>query len=179
MTRLRWLLVAFWVFVGVMLVWQFSSYNSSVDRELKEHPKQEHFFYGGAADQYTKPAAPEVNPNADVREVDYQVKAHTPSAGSAVATIFLKNVGSKKAIDVQVFVRPYRGSIPADAEQGGNSQPLTDDNYVSQLGQWVTFPDIPPGQIVSQTYTFTEQSDYRPGNNPDPKIVFQTEKDKP
>jgi hypothetical protein len=188
MTRMRWFLVGFWAFVALMLAWQFSSYDTAVDRQLAEHPKQEHYYYNGSASPFgTTPdeQGGGANPNvhvADVRQTAYQTEADVPNPGMTTATVVVKNQGNTKAVSVQVYVRPYRGGQVGggDLRGGGNpSGPLSDEDPYAQLGQWVSFPDLAPGESASEKATFTTLPGLRPGPNPNPKIVFETEKPKP
>jgi hypothetical protein len=55
-------------------------------------------------------------------------------------------------------------------------EPLSDGDPTSQIGQWVTFPDIPPGESRTATAVFLSKQGVNPGANPSPEILFQSEK---
>jgi hypothetical protein len=187
MSRTRWLIVAFWVFIGGMLWWQFNSYNTAIDVKAKEHPTQEHFFANGSPNpdgsmpKPTPSATNPIAPAADVEQVSYSVQKDTPGTGSATATIVLKNQGNAKAVGVEVFLRPYRAAPSTDVNARGISGngALSEDDPVSQMGQWVTFPDLAPNESATQSVVFTEHQGLEPGGNPTPKIVSATEQAKP
>jgi hypothetical protein len=63
-------------------------------------------------------------------------------------------------------------------EDVGAPKPLPDNDPASQFGQWVTFPDIAPGQSASGSVVFLNKGTMKPGSNPDPEIVFETAKPK-
>jgi hypothetical protein len=56
---------------------------------------------------------------------------------------------------------------------------LSDSDPTSQVGQWVAFPDLAPGESSTRDVVFLGRTDVKPGANPNPEIQFQTEKAKP
>jgi hypothetical protein len=177
---MRYAIISFWVFIGVMLCWQFYSYNASLDREQVEHPKQQQFFFYNT-NTNTNPAIPNTPrvAGADLRQVLYTVEINKPSTGQFTCHVTIKNVGNGPAKDVQVWVRPYRGTFVGDEDNGHsyNSGPLSDADPAAQFGEWLHFPDLGPGESASRDITFFGRGDLRPGNNPNPQILFS--KDKP
>jgi hypothetical protein len=178
MTPIRKLIVAFWIFIVCMLLWQFYSYDRGV-REAAARTPQEHFFFYPT--KTVAPSAPVQAPRdgADVEQTGFSVQAKTPNAESFSCVVTLKNVGNAKATGVQVSVRPYRGISLGD-EDAGHTTPgiLSDSDPVSQIGQWVTFSDLAPGESSTQTVVFLSRGDFMPGTNPKPDIIFQSEKAK-
>jgi len=180
MTVTRKLIIAFWIFIGIVLVWQFYSYNQGMTQEAIEHPKQEHFFFyhSNAVATAIAPAKPE-HGKAIVRQSAFQVQQNTPGHGSFTCSVTLKNTGDTKAVNVEVHVRPYKGITLGDEDLGHSSlAPLSDSDPTSQIGQWVTFPDIPPGESRTETAIFLNKAGVNPGGNPDPEISFESEKPK-
>jgi hypothetical protein len=94
--------------------------------------------------------------------------------------VTLRNKGNAKAVGIQVSVRPYRGISKGDEDVGHTDLSLlSDSDPISQLGQWVTFPDLAPGESSTRNVVFVSRNDVSPGTNPNPEIQFQTEKTKP
>lgn len=182
MTRTQKLIALFWVFIGGMLIWQFSSYNHAVVQQAIDHPKPAHYFFDGSSQQPDS-VAPSLRA-ANVQQIGFLTQNDTPSAGSFTAQVILKNVGNTKATGVQVFVRPYRGILvnPNGRQRSNddfNTLPLSENDPLSQFGQWVTFPDLDPGQENTQNVIFLSRSGIGPGKNPQPQIIFETERAKP
>jgi hypothetical protein len=176
MTPLRWLILFFWIFVAAMLIKGFMDSESHRKQEAIEHPKQEHFFFTPLPGQ-PAPVAP--NPNADVRQVGFGVQPETPP-GSFTCVVTVKNLGSKKAANIQEKVRPYRGSTVGNMETGHTGFHHIDENDpLSQLNSWVTFPDLAPGESSTQSVTFLNQFNVNPGKNPQPEINFDADKTVP
>ena len=154
----RTLTVAFWTFLFVMLVWQAHNYNSQVEAEAKIHPEKHYFYNPKATAAATQPkvSAP------DVRQVAYKVIPHSPQPGNFTVQFTVKNVGNVAATAIQVKVRPYRGIMNGDDDNGnarpnGGVGPISDDDPVSQFGQWVALPDLAPGQSSSNSAVFVDQ----------------------
>jgi len=181
MTLIRKLIIAFWIFIGCALLWQFYTYNQGLKEAAITHPQQEHFYFFNT-NTAASPAAP-IRPKregADVQQIRFLVEDNAPATGSFTCHVTLKNVGNAKAVGIQVSVRPYRGIIRGDEDMGHTDMStLSDTDPISQFGQWVTFPDLAPGQSSTQSVIFISRSDARPGTNPNPDILFQTEKAKP
>ena len=179
MTPIRKLIVAFWIFIVCMLLWQFYDYNQGLKEAAVEHPQQEHFWFTNSV--ATAPAAPAQpkRDGPDVQQTGYSVEDNAPSAGSFTCHVTLKNKGNAKAVAVQVSVRPYRGITRGDEDVGHTDMSiLSDSDPISQFGQWVSFPDLAPGESSTQSVIFLSRTDVRPGANPNPEIQFQTEKAK-
>ena len=175
MTPIRKLIVAFWIFIVLMLLWQFYSYNQSL-KEAAAHPQQEHYFFFHT--NTAAPAAPAaVAHGADVQQTGFVIQDRTPAAGSFTCQVTLKNVGNAKATGVEVSVRPYRGISIGDEDLGHTpSAVLNDSDPIAQIGEWVTFADLAPGESSTRNVVFVSRGDARPGTNPKPDIVFQSEK---
>ena len=180
MTVTRKLIIAFWIFIAIILAWQFYSYNQGMTQEAVEHPQPEHyfFFHSNAIETAVAPA-PERN-KASLRQVSFTVQQNEPARGSFTCSVPLKNVGDAKAVNVEIHVRPYKGITLGDEDMGHSStQPLSDSDPTSQIGQWLSFPDIPPGETRTATAIFPVKQGVHPGANPAPEISFQSEKAKP
>ncbi len=181
MTPIRKLIIAFWIFIGCMLLWQFYSYNQGLKEAAISHPTQEHFFFyntnpGGAP---AAPAQPKHN-GPDVQQTGFSVENNAPGRGSFTCHVTLKNLGNAKAVGVQLWVRPYRGITRGDVDEGhADMSTLSDTDPIAQIGQWVSFPDLAPGESSTQSVVFLSRGDVTPGTNPNPEIHFQTEKAKP
>ena len=91
--------------------------------------------------------------------------------------ITLKNVGSAKAVDIQIRVRPYRGTMTQSGEMSDQGNKYLDENDpLSQYGQFVSVPDLAPGASATIDVVFPDHANVSPGNNPKPEIDFGTEK---
>jgi hypothetical protein len=179
MSRTQKWITAFWIFIGCMLLWQFYSYNEGLKQQAIEHPQQTEFWFTNAAPTKAAPTQAAIN-GADVQQTAFAVQDNTPNTGSFTCQVTLKNVGNAKAVDIQISVRPYRGVSNYDEDVGQqNVIVLSDDDPLSKFGQWVSFPDLAPGESSTQSVTFLSRSDFKPGNNPKPNIMFQTEKAPP
>jgi hypothetical protein len=179
MTRTRKLIIAFWIFIGCMLLWQFYSYNQGLKEEAIEHPRQEHFYFFHTNAPPAAPSQAHAN-GADVEQTGFSIENNTPGTGSFTCQVTLKNMGNARAVGIQVMVRPYRGVSHYDEDVGHqNDSVLSDDDPISQFGQWVAFPDLAPGESSAQSVSFISRTDFKPGKNPKPEIIFQTEKAKP
>lgn len=174
MSNLRKWIIAFWIFIGVMLAWQFYSFNEGIKRKAIEHPTQEHFFFNNQLPQPGQATAVTQTHGADVRQVKYTAENNTPYTGSFTVHITLKNFGDTKAMGVQIAVRPYRGGMTINRGEE-DTTPLNESNPLSDFSQWVNFPDLAPGESSTQTAIFADRESIEPGPNKDPKIVFAAE----
>jgi hypothetical protein len=191
MSRTRKLIIAFWIFIVIMLLWQFYSYNQGLKQKAIDHPQQEHFyFFQTNAVAPSAAAQPETN-GPDVEQTAYSVEENTPTSVSFTVHVTLKNLGNAKAVGVQVRVRPYRGMRLGDEDVGNSTLRILDENDpLSQFGQWVSFPDLAPGESSTQSVIFLNQGTATPvvpgisatgvpGQAPEklkPEIIFSTEK---
>jgi hypothetical protein len=177
--------VGFWVFVAVMLAWQAYNYNNSVVADAAAHPEKHYFYDPGAAAPPPVPKAPA----PDVRQVAYHVLPGSPVPGNFTVQFTVKNLGTAAATGIRVKVRPYRGImdgnednghahadtlVPSDSDDSGNGTvgPISENDPTSQFGQWVSIPDLAPGESSSNSVTFVDQSDKIPNDNPRLEIEF-------
>ncbi len=192
MSRFRQLIAAFWIFVAIMLLWQFYTYNQALNNPA--HPTQEHFYFlhtNGAAG--TAPTQP-IRDGAYVEQTQYTVKEDDPTPGNFTVYVTLKNTGNAKAVAVQIHVRPFRGMRLGDEDAGNSPLHIIKDNDpTAQIGDWLSFPDLAPGESSTQSTTFLDKpgaTPVIPGVTPNgipghpqeklaPEIVFDTEKSKP
>ncbi|MCE0497597.1 MAG: hypothetical protein LV481_06600 [Methylacidiphilales bacterium] len=175
----RILIVAFWTFVVVMLAWQAYNYNAQVVTHPKPAPEQ-HYFYNPGLIPSSGPKVP------DVRQTSYRVIPDSPQPGSFTVQFTIKNVGTATATNIQVKIRPYRGFIPGDPDNpppGGTASgppipavPLSDNDPTSQYGQWVSMPDLAPGQSNSESAVFPNQPNMSPIDSPKLEINFSPAK---
>jgi hypothetical protein len=182
MTPMRWAITLFWVFIGIMLIKQFYDYDQGRQKQLVAHPTPQHYFFNATTPpEFLPPAAK--NPHlrsANVHQMRYWVEDHSGSTGSFTAYVVLKNLGNAKATGIQAQVRPYRGSMMGDVDGGHSSlHALSDNDPMSQFGQWINAPDLAPGESTTQTVVFVNHPGYGPGSNPSPQILFETEKTNP
>jgi hypothetical protein len=169
---------AFWIFVIIMLVWQFYDYNKKISTPDPNHPAQDHYFFympkagsGGAA------AAAAEHDGPYVEQTDFRVEDGVPTSVSFTCHVTLKNIGKAKATGVEVCVRPFRGTqVYDDTSARNDNKVLPDDSPLAQISQWVTFPDLAPGESSTQSAVFmrANTSDY--GENPKPEIIYEPEK---
>jgi len=179
MTRTQKIITGFWVFIIGMIIWSFYSYNASLNKQAEDHPKQTQFFF---LHTNAPPVAPAmVHPDkAEVEQTAYRTEGDTPSVGSFTAYVTVKNVGALPATQVQVCVRPYRGASNYDEDVGhSNPNGLSDDDPVSRFSDWLSFPDLAPGESMTRPIVFTARTEIKPGHNPKPQIVFVTDKNGP
>jgi hypothetical protein len=178
MTRTRQLIIAFWVFIIIMLVWQFYTYNQGLSQAAIDHPQQQHFYFFHTNSTATASAPAHVD-GPDVIQSHYKVEEGVPSPGNFTCEMTLKNVGNAKAINIQGSVHPYRGTETGDEDAGPNTQhvaTLDDSDYRAQISEWLTFPDLAPGESSTQSVSFIDRTEIKPGQNPKPDIVFEPEK---
>jgi hypothetical protein len=180
MTTTRKLIIAFWIFIIGMLVWEFYDYNQGLSQQAKDHPRQTQFFaYPPGSGPAAKPV-PVRAAGADVQQTAFTIEEDTPGKGSFTCHITLKNEGQSIAVAVQVKVRPFRGVSNYDEDAGSQRAiVLSDDDPISRIGEFVSFPDLAPNESSTQSVVFLSRSDFKPGKNPSPQILFQTEKPKP
>lgn len=176
MTPLRKFFVLFWIFIGGMLIWQFYSYNHGMDQAQVDHPQQEHFYFYPPATKADGTAQPKPVDGADVRQVNYAALDGQPNPGCFTSHVVLKNVGNAKAINIQIWIRPYRGAGVGDEDVSPNFHYLSDDDPLAQVGEWIAFPDLAPGESSTADVVFTNRPGIHPGKNPNPQINFQTAK---
>jgi hypothetical protein len=179
MSRRNQALTAFWVLIVVLLGWQFYQYNQELSRPAADgSDSRKHYFFlqtnGGA-----NPAAPAAPAEAAIikqRTFDVQKDEPNPSMFTCVVTV--KNVGNAKATGIQVEVRPYKDASTGDEDVGGlgSIAPMAPTDPRQQISQWVTFPDLAPGESATEKAVFVAQQNCNPGKNPDPQITFQSEK---
>ena len=192
MTPTKKLIFAFWVFIVIMLLWQFYSYNQSLKQQAIDHPTQTQFFFLHTnAPPVAATPVPKNGP--DVQQVRYTVENNAPSDGNFTVHVTLKNVGNAKAVSVQIHIRPYRGMRLGDEDVGNSPlRILPDDDPLSQYGDWLTFPDLAPGESSTQSVIFLDhqgatpvvpgKSDLGIPGHPmekiTPEIIFDAEKSK-
>jgi hypothetical protein len=167
-----------WIFLGVLLCWNLYSCNDKIATEAAK-PKQDHFFFYQPTKESA--AAASIPEGPRVEQTGFRVEDNAPSDGAYTCHVTLKNTGKSKAINVQVCVRPFRGSVSGGADDSGPnvSTPIPDDDPRAQINQWLAFPDLDPGQSSTQSIVFTKVSNAPNfGNNPKPEIVFRPEKKK-
>ena len=180
MTPLRWAIVVFWVIVLFMIVKSCRDSEEIRHNEAVAHPQEQEFFYTTPPPGVNAPAAtPTAEATADVRQITYSVQKDTPTTGDFTAQVTVKNVGGKKAVNVQVHVRPYRGAAIDSSDIGPVLPPLTENDPLSQYGSWITFPDLAPGESSTATAVFLTSPRMAFGKNSKPEIVFQTAPDHP
>ena len=180
MTPLRKLIVAFWIFIVIMLLWQFYTYDQGLKEASIDHPQQEHFYFFHTNAASATPTQAHID-GPDVEQTIYTVEENAPSPGSFTCHVTLKNIGNAKAVGIQVAVHPYRGTRTDDEDVGPNTQQTTilnDNDFRAQMVDWVTFPDLAPGESSTQSVVFLSRDDVKPGPNPKPEILFQAEKAK-
>jgi len=181
MSQKTLLIVLFWVVVGSMLIWQFNDYNQTVTQQDQATMKPEHYFFYNT--NVVDDPAHQSKPHpvgADVQQTSYSVEDNAPGVGSFTCHAILKNEGTVKAVDIQIFIRPYRKSMLIDGEMINHPTIYLDDNDPrSQFGQWVSVPDLEPGHSARVDAIFTATQGIPPGKNPDPKIIFGNDKSNP
>jgi hypothetical protein len=173
------LIVAFWVVICGMLIYQIYTYNQGISQAAQNHAPQQFFFLPPSSKKDAPPAPPVVHNGPFVEQTAYSVHENTPSTGSFTCNVTLKNTGKAKAVNVQVAVRPYRGTRTDDEDRGPNVPGVTfldDNDYRAQVCTWVPFPDLAPGESSTQSVVFLMRSDVRPGPNPNPEIIFEPDK---
>ena len=175
---MRKLTIAFWIFIGCMLLWQFYSYNQGLTKAAVEHPQQQHFYFLPPGTPKNTAATPApVHEGPYVVQTAFTVQPNTPAPGSFTCAVTLKNDGTAKATNVQVEVRPFRRVRLDDDDMGRDVETyLPDTDYRAQISSWISFPPLAPGESNTQTTTFLMRNDMNPGLNPDPQIIFEPDK---
>jgi len=189
MTPTRWLITLFWLFIGAMLVWQFLDYNSSLNRQEAEHPTQQHFFYYPANEHPAPAQTPgtatgpqKAMPDTPaLQQMAFWVDSQNAPPGNFTAHVTVKNVGTAKAVAIQVCLRPYRGITVGGDEDNGTidgAEPhvISDNDPLAQINQWINLPDLAPGESVTGTATFFPQPNAKTGSNPHPDFIFNKAK---
>ena len=178
MSKMSWFITVFWLFIATMLIWEFFSYNKNYGQTQAALPQDTHFFFYNTNTD-AKPAeasTPKVD-GPDVEQTLYSTEDNTPTPGNFTSHITLKNVGSAKAVDIQIRVRPYRGTMTQSGEMSDQGNKYLDENDpLSQYGQFVSVPDLAPGASATIDVVFPDHANVSPGNNPKPEIDFGTEK---
>jgi hypothetical protein len=186
MSRMGMLITAFWIFVIGMLIWEFNSYNQHATEEAIAHPPQKHFFYYNTNIAPLNAPPPPLPDGPYVKQIATSVEHNEPSQGNFIYLVTLKNVGNAKAVGVQVLVHPFAG-VSMGNDDGGNSAAMhrpggsaaaSNYNPMADYGQWITFPDLAPGQSDTESTVFLEHPGTDPGANPEPQILFKSEKGK-
>jgi hypothetical protein len=179
-TRWKIFVVCFWVFICGMLLWQFFNYNQGLDKQTVEsHATGQYFYYD--TNTNSAPAKAKVD-GPEVKQVSCDIEDGAPTPPYFTCHVTLKNYGSAKAVHVVIWVRPYKGVSVGDGETLLPGQPdayVNDDDPVAQIGEWVSFPDLGPGETNAQTVSFLKRNDFQPGNNPKPEIHYSAEDAKP
>ncbi len=175
MTPVRWAIVVFWFVVIVMIIKSCHDAEEQRKQDALLHPQADRFTF-------TEPSAPPAPapapaPEARVEQISFSTKPSTPTPGSFTCFVTLRNTGSKKAQNIQIRVRPYRGTPYGDPDYGHqNLRPLSETDPLSQYGSWIGFPDLDPGQSSTQSVVFLDHPNATPGTNPTPEIIFGTVK---
>jgi len=171
MSWTRRFLWVFWIFVFSMMLWQCYQYNEKISAPPAQ-PQPEHFFFY----QHTAAAAVPVEHSGPfVEQTAFDVQDNTPNDTSFTCRVTLKNTGHAKAINVGVSVRPFKGALAHDVDDGGrnDNRTLPDTSPLAQISQWVNFPDLDPGQAVTESVVFTKMSSSLYGQNPTPEIAYE------
>lgn len=167
MTPTRKLIVGFWVALLLIGAWKFYGYNHTMTSTPPAPEK--HWFLPAPG------SAPAKAPVADVRMTRY-ARRISSSGTFFTADVTVQNFGQRKATGVQARVQPYvgnRGTNPAAPGPAGipsfpNGDPMTN------IYQWVSFPDLAPGATATQTITLPMRSDADPAQSFKPHVIFQT-----
>ena len=169
MSRTRQLIIAFWVFIVIMLLWQFYIYDKGITTAATTHPTQEHFYFIHT-NAPTSVAPPVEHQGAFVQQTNFAVQNDVPATGSFTCQVTLKNLGHAKAAGVQVSVRPFRGTPPATRTWASRRSRRSDNSALAQFGQWLNFPDLGPGESSTQSVIFLS----RPGVEPGPTRTLKS-----
>jgi hypothetical protein len=163
MSLTRKLIIAFWIFIVIMLLWQFYSYDQGLKQAAIDHPQQDHFFFFNTnTAAASAPVQPQIN-GPDIEQTAYSVEEQTPSSVTFTVHVTLKNLGNAKAVGIQIHVRPFRGMRLGDEDVGNSPLSiLPEDDPRSQFGQWVSFPDLAPGESSTQSVIFLNQDNATP-----------------
>jgi len=158
-----------------MLLWQFHTYNHHLEQRDAAAPKHEGPYIFNA--QTMAPPPPPKPDVADVRQVGFNAEEGKPSPGQFICHVTLQNIGKVKATHVQIMVSPYHGAwvgAPNGTDEDAHVVNSSDAAYT--VSQWLSFPDLAPGEKVTRDITFYNQYGLRPGNDERPQIQFESEK---
>ena len=168
MTTTRWMIAAFW---AVMIV---IGLTYAVESILAPPPKvvpEKHWFPAPLPSANAASSA-----SADVRMTHYIESSAGISTFNVEVT--LKNFGRKKATGVQIKIFPYTVGSDTNVEphvHGPDEMPLThgQGDILQTAFQYITFPDIAPGDSSTQTVSLPNRSDADPSDSqPKPEIQF-------
>ena len=161
-----------------MIFWELYDYNNKLSTPDPLHPTQQHFFfYQHTASKVS--SGPVEHEGPFVEQTGFRVEDNTPTDSSFTCHVTLKNTGKAKAIGVEVCVRPFRGTLDGSEDSGPNTNtPIKDDSPRAQINQWVTFPDLDPGESSTQDAVFMKQGASVFGNNPRAEVTYEPEKKK-
>jgi hypothetical protein len=180
MSRTRWLILLFWVVVIGGLIKGGYDFDSNLQSKAAAHPTQDETFFTPLPGQAPALPAAAAADEANVQQVAFTVQDDTPGAGSFTCEVTLKNQGNEKARNIQVHVRPFKGVRVGSDDVGHNPlMVLSDTDPLSQLGDWLAFPDLAPGESSTKSIVFTSHAGLEPGLNPKPEIEFTSAKAQP
>lgn len=174
MTRTRWLILLFWVFVLGMLLKQCHDSDTASQQSFQSHPAPAHFFFTPPPKPPAAPPPP--SPDGDVQQTSFVVLENNPGPGSFTCQVTVQNKGLSQAREIQVRVRPFFGAHKDDGGGRVNDTRINGMDTITQIDTWVSFPDLKPGESSTQTTTFTDQPHVHPGFNSQPEIKFETAK---
>jgi hypothetical protein len=101
-----------------------------------------------------------------LRQTGYILEFHKsgPEKGKYEAHITVSNDSSQPLKDIQIRVRPYRGS---DDPHGNTEmdQAVSEFSPISQFGAWVDVPDLDPGKSAQVSWFFAPKPPYAPDVN--------------
>jgi hypothetical protein len=166
MTPTRWLIVGFWAVI-ILLAAKYVIGGILTPPPVTAPPKE---WLPLPAPGTPLPAAPV----ADVRLTHYVPKV-TSGAMSFSVDVTIQNFGTKKANDIQVRIQPYVGNTSSQSAPGPDEIPnQPGGDPVTNVYQWLDFPDLAAGATETQTVTLPMRSDADPADSFKPQVVFQT-----
>ena len=178
MTTTRKVVIGFWIFIVISLLWEFYNYNQGLSQQAIDHPTQQHFYF--LHTNAPPVTVAQVRDAPDIIQTSFTVTPDTPAKGSFTCNVTLKNVGTKPATGIQICVRPFRGANFNDPDVGGpRGGILDDDDPISMISDWLSFPDLGPGQSSTRTDVFLARPGIPTGVNPKAQIIFETAKTSP
>jgi hypothetical protein len=162
-----------------MLLWQCYQYNEHLAQPDPTRPEnKQYFFYQPTKQSIVNPPIEHNGPW--VEQTGFRIEDNTPSTTSFTCYITLTNKGKAKATDLSAEVRPFRGAFKGDVDMGGTQpKPIDDSSPLAQISQWVSFPDLDPGQSSTQNVFFLKQPGANYGHNPAPQIVWKGQTEAP
>jgi hypothetical protein len=172
MTTTRWLILLFWVVVFGMLLKQCHDTDMARQQAVQSHPAQTHFFFTPPPPPPAAPPPP--SQGADVHQIKFEVQENTPGPGSFTCLVTVQNLGRARAKNVQVRVNPYYGGHKDDEGGRINDTRLSANDPAFQVGTWVGFPDLDPGETSTRSATFLAEPHVEPGYNSQPQVTFET-----